>query len=183
MKDKLLKGDHVPFTQVANSVLSDSKLSFKAKGLWAYLYSKPEDWDFHGDRIALDTSDGRKVIYSALKELEETGYLTRERQADGRMDYTIRFKPVAQKGQEGTKEKPLARFGKEPKGATAPIDNNIDKKAKKTALEKGNAEKSVWPSDDLSTAERVARDLARERAKDALIEKGVLPPRKVIPTK
>ena len=38
---KLVK-QNVPFTMVANEVLKDPKLSFKAKGLYAYLFSKPD---------------------------------------------------------------------------------------------------------------------------------------------
>lgn len=83
------KKEKIPFTQVANSVLFDPNLSAKAKGLYAYLYAKPEGWDFAIDRIAKDFSDGRKGINSGLQELEAKGYLLREKQATGRVLYVL----------------------------------------------------------------------------------------------
>lgn len=84
------KKDKIPFTQVANCVLNDEKLSAKAKGLYAYLYSKPENWDFAIDRIAKDFSDGRASINAGLRELELNGYLTRQRQKTGRVIYLLK---------------------------------------------------------------------------------------------
>jgi hypothetical protein len=101
MKEKLTKED-VGFAQIKNDVLTDGNLSLKAKGLFAYLYSKPDDWDFSGDRMADENLDGRKSIYSALKELEKSGYLIRTKRPDGRVDYQISHskKPNVQKGQQ-----------------------------------------------------------------------------------
>lgn len=79
----------VPFTQVANVVLNDKNLSAKAKGLYAYLYSKPEGWNFAAERIAQDSTDGERGIRGGLIELEERGYLIREKQKTGRIVYTI----------------------------------------------------------------------------------------------
>jgi hypothetical protein len=112
MKQKLTKQD-TGFTQVKNEVLSDPRLSLKAKGLFALLYSKPDNWDFSGDRLTDETSDGRKAIYSALEELEVAGYLVRERNSSGKMDYYVCWDPTAQKGQEA--DEPNAQNGKEPK--------------------------------------------------------------------
>ena len=90
MQKTNFKKDKIPFTQVANEVLNDLKLSAKAKGLYAYLYSKPEGWDFAIDRIANDFVDGRKSINAGLHELEEQGYLLRERQPTGRVIYLLK---------------------------------------------------------------------------------------------
>lgn len=86
--------DKIPFTQVANGVLTDKRLSAKAKGLYAYLYSKPDGWDFAIDRISLEMADGRRSINEGLHELEQYGFLTRKRQADGRVIYMVHFPPV-----------------------------------------------------------------------------------------
>jgi len=84
------KKDKIPFTQVANDVLNDKRLSAKAKGLYAYLYSKPQGWDFAIDRIEKDFQDGRKSINAGLQELEKEGYLLRERQATGKVIYLLK---------------------------------------------------------------------------------------------
>ena len=69
----------VNFTQVSNVILNDKCLSAKAKGVYCYLFSKPDNWDFSSERIANEFSDGEKSIRSALKELEDAGYLERQK--------------------------------------------------------------------------------------------------------
>lgn len=106
MKEKLKK-EGVPFTQIANAVLNDQNLSWKAKGLFAYLYSKPEDWAFSGIRIALDSKDGKDGTYTGIKELEDAGYLVRGKTPSGRVEYCIFWsinpvnKPVRENPKQG----------------------------------------------------------------------------------
>lgn len=92
---------------VANGVLFDKNLSLKAKGLYAYLYSKPDGWDFSGDRIVQETKDKRVSVFNALKELEKAGYLKRTRMASGRMSYSVIYppEPVAENQHEPVAEK------------------------------------------------------------------------------
>ena len=66
-----------------NHILNDKNLSMKAKGLFGYIQSKPEDWDFSVQRIELQTKDGRDSISAGLKELEDIGYLKRVKYKDG----------------------------------------------------------------------------------------------------
>lgn len=94
-----LKKQKTGFTQVSNIVLVGNKISLKAKGLYAYLFSKPDGWDFSGDRIAKENKEGRKAIFSGLKELEKYGFIKRTRLLDGKMLYTLMVKPDAQNGQ------------------------------------------------------------------------------------
>jgi hypothetical protein len=114
MKEKLTK-ESTGYAQIKNEVLVDTKISLKAKGLFAYLYSKPDDWDFSGDRMAKENMEGRRAIYAALKELETEGYLSRTKKPDGKVVYHISFtkKPNVQNGQQA--KKPNARNSKEPK--------------------------------------------------------------------
>lgn len=108
--------EKIPFTQVANCVLFDPKLSAKAKGLYAYLYAKPDGWNFAIDRIAQEFVDGRKGINSGLRELEENGYLYREKQKTGRVLYILR----SQMPQMDIRlQKPDAPKGKVPKRQSA----------------------------------------------------------------
>ena len=125
------KKEKIPFTQVANDVLNDSNLSFKAKGLYAYIYSKPDGWDFSIDRIALDAKDARKAVNTGLQELETYGYLSRERQPDGRVIYRVFFPPLTQmpKRDIGTSD-PNVHFGKVPKRQSAKMDTVSNKDIK-----------------------------------------------------
>lgn len=97
-----LKKENVPFTQIANDVLSTRDLSFKAKGMYAYLFSKPDGWDFSGERIIKESKDGKDAVYSGLAELESVGYLIRKKLKTGRIDYFLKHSL----GQNPVPEKP-----------------------------------------------------------------------------
>lgn len=112
-----LQKQSINYTQVSNITLRDPQLTLKAKGLFSYLYSKPDNWDFNGDRICLESLDGRKSVYAGLKELENNGYIIRKKCPSGKMIYYIGIEPNAQKGQEGIE--PNAHFGKVPKRQSA----------------------------------------------------------------
>lgn len=95
------------FTVMSNYHLRDVELSLKAKGLLSLMLSLPEDWDYTTKGPACICKDGVDSITSALKELENHGYLTRQRTRyeNGRLGditYTIHEKPV---GQETGEEK------------------------------------------------------------------------------
>lgn len=67
------------YWQIPNEILNNPLLSLKAKGLWVYIQSKPEHWDFAATRMELDSKDWKKAIYAWLLELEETWLLNRNR--------------------------------------------------------------------------------------------------------
>lgn len=62
------------FVVIHKGVLEDTFLSFKAKGLWAYCMSRPDDWVFKVAHLINVSTDGKDAIYSALDELIERGY-------------------------------------------------------------------------------------------------------------
>ena len=124
MKQKLNK-QSVKFTQIKNEVLTDKNLSLKAKGLFAYLYSKPNNWDFSMYRIAGETKDGKEGIRTALLELEKNGYLTRKRLASGKMEYYITYEPSSENRQKPSSEK--ANKGKSQQGKIGTISNIVNK--------------------------------------------------------
>jgi len=79
------------FWVIPNHVLNDSKLSFKAKWLYGYIQSKPDDWDFSWDKIASFSSDWRSAVYSWLKELEEIWLLERIKQKNDKWQWEIDY--------------------------------------------------------------------------------------------
>lgn len=92
------------FTQVANIVIRDPALSWKAKGIYALLYSKPNGWQFSTKRIADEARDGYEGTLSGLQELEKAGYIQRRRHGDGRVEYHIVVTPQSGKPIEDTSE-------------------------------------------------------------------------------
>lgn len=126
------------FTQVSNNPLNDKRLSWKAKGVFAYLYSKPDDWDFSSDRIKKDSKDGRDALLSGLKELEEVGYLKRKKLPTGKVEYVLDYNPNTEKptlGQNPDPENPT--MGKSHSGKTRRISNteyNTNTKEEQTSV-------------------------------------------------
>jgi hypothetical protein len=111
-----IKKQKVPFTQVPNRLINHPDISWKAKGVYSYILSKPDGWDFSAKRICKDASDGYKGTISAIKELEDHGFIYREKHGDGRTTYHVLLavKPSGPKGDQGTKE-PSGPKGKLPK--------------------------------------------------------------------
>ena len=82
------------FTVIANSVFKDKRLSAKAKGILVEMLSLPENWDYTLKGLTTLFSDGIDSIRQGIKELEENGYIVRERKRDARgrlggMEYVI----------------------------------------------------------------------------------------------
>ena len=66
------------FTVLYNSMITDKRLSLKAKGLFAVMMSRPEGWEFSVSGLAAFTGVGKDAIRNTLMELEQVGYLIRE---------------------------------------------------------------------------------------------------------
>ena len=82
------------FTVIANCVFKDRTLSAKAKGLLVEMLSLPENWDYTLKGLTYLFTDGLDSIRQGIRELEEHGYIVRERKRDakgrlGGMEYVI----------------------------------------------------------------------------------------------
>ena len=66
------------FTIISNTGMKDDRLSFKAKGLLAYMLTLPDDWVFYESEIAKHSTDGKQAVRTGLKELQSAGYLVKE---------------------------------------------------------------------------------------------------------
>lgn len=74
----VLKKYKVNFTQVPNEVLENPNLSLKAKGLYAYLFSKPDGWQFFISVLAKDLQESHPQVRKIVKELIDNGYIIRK---------------------------------------------------------------------------------------------------------
>lgn len=66
------------FVMLDKGFLEDNHLSFKAKGILAYLLSKPDDWKVIIKDLINHSSDGKGSIYNGLNELKKYGYYKKE---------------------------------------------------------------------------------------------------------
>ncbi len=67
------------YTVMSNYHLRDTSLSLKAKGLLSLMLSLPENWDYTTKGLASICKDGIDSICSTVNELENAGYVTRNR--------------------------------------------------------------------------------------------------------
>lgn len=82
------------FATVPNEILNNPELSLAAKGLYAYIQSKSDGWHFSIERMRFQLKEGKTAIQSAVKELEDAGYLIRKPNRDklgrfGGYDYIL----------------------------------------------------------------------------------------------
>ena len=87
------------YTVMSNHHLRNTELSLKAKGLLSLMLSLPDDWDYTTKGLARICKDGVDSICAAVRELEEHGYVIRERirGANGQLgsiEYTILEQPA-----------------------------------------------------------------------------------------
>jgi hypothetical protein len=69
---------------ISKAFLSDTRLSFREKGVLAYLLSKPDDWQVIELDLIRQGTDGREAIRSGMRELTDAGYVRRYRRINRR---------------------------------------------------------------------------------------------------
>src|SRR5690625_2893052 len=65
------------FVVMDKTFLHDTSLSWKAKGIMAYMLSKPDNWTFYIEELIKNSTDGKASFRSGFKELQDQGYVKR----------------------------------------------------------------------------------------------------------
>ncbi len=175
-----------PYAQVARAALEDDRIGWKAKGLLAYLLSRPNDWEVYTAQLVKVGPDGRDATKAALRELIEAGYVVRqELRARGRFSgyvYLVHEAPVdvAPAASTGDGKAVAGETGDGKTGAGKPPTT------KKDSTQKDETKKDSHSGEDAAgvldaegkgeeEAERqaAARASARQAAKDAPSEEAV----------
>ncbi len=99
------------YTTMCNIPLREKNLSLKAKGLLAMCLSLPDDWGYSVNGLAAISKEGKSGILTALRELEDAGYVTRNqtRLPNGRLgtsEYVIREQKISPMTDKPLAEKP-----------------------------------------------------------------------------
>lgn len=100
------------YTVMANHHLRNTELSLKAKGLLSLMLSLPEEWDYTTKGLARICKDGVDSICAGVRELEDHGYVVRERIRNlngqlGAIEYTILEQPQEPKREKPERENPV----------------------------------------------------------------------------
>ncbi|MGL5963779.1 MAG: hypothetical protein ACRCZ2_05220 [Fusobacteriaceae bacterium] len=101
------------FAQTPNELLNDPIISLKAKGLYGYMQSKPEDWDFSINGLAHELMEGAKAIRAGIKELEIAGWLTRDnyQNSKGQWECDYELQIIKVENNQPLSSKPHSLFG------------------------------------------------------------------------
>lgn len=75
---RLIKRTNDNYTNISNILARDKRLTWKARGIFLYMWSQADNWQFYVREIASHAVDGERALTSGLKELEEYGYLIRK---------------------------------------------------------------------------------------------------------
>lgn len=102
------------FTIMSNYHLQDKNLSLKARGLLSTMLSLPENWDYSINGLVAILKESKKAVQSAIKELEECGYISRTRYQDERGCFAYKYEVFM----IPKKEQPQPHFGCTDEGCT-----------------------------------------------------------------
>ena len=122
---RIEKNSKNPYTMINNNLLHDEHLSWKAKGILAYLLSLPDDWKVYESELVKHSSDGIDSLRSGITELIENGYIdrTRFRNEKGHLKgYTYSIHEVSTKS--GLSKVGLSKNGKTKNGLSKVGESN-----------------------------------------------------------
>ena len=77
------------YVKIPNDLVDDPTISWKAKGLFCHMASKPDNWNFTVRSLASQFPDGKSAIFAALDELKERGWITFTKRANGQGKYKL----------------------------------------------------------------------------------------------
>ncbi|MET8808439.1 hypothetical protein [Streptomyces sp. NPDC004546] len=125
------------FTQIANGLFRNSRLSFKAKGPFGLISTHRDGWRMTVTDLARRGRDGEAAVKSGLKELRKPGFLLRERERNpdgtlGQAAYVITDLPSLR----SSRSQPMSGF--------PPVDNptSVHRPPKNTIVKKTNKQKT-----------------------------------------
>ena len=70
------------YSVISNHCHRNQSLSAKAKGIFAYIMTLPDDWKLYQTELATHFSDGKDSIRAGIQELIKAGYMTQTRVQD-----------------------------------------------------------------------------------------------------
>lgn len=134
------------YTVMSNYHLQDRELSLKAKGLLSQMLSLPPEWDYTVSGLVAINSEKKVAITSALKELQEHGYLIVTKKLpneteSGRIEYIYDiFEQKQTTEKQGTENQGLEFQGVE----NQPQLNTEEKRTKKESTYKKSTDYRVF---------------------------------------
>jgi hypothetical protein len=139
---RIVKDKENPFVMMDRRVLENLQMSWKAKGLLAYLLSRPDNWEINMGDLVNRSTDGEHSTRGALDELLIAGHVVRDIERDDQKRF-VRFvfkvyekpvdaelrtlpksrKPVGENQEMAVEEPPAEPFGDFPQMGFPQVEN------------------------------------------------------------
>ena len=120
------------FTIIPNDIIRNKSLSDRARFLFCYMASMPDEWKFYQGVMAKELGYTKDTLRKYIEELLQTGYLNREqRRETGKFDsydYTLNYSPCMEKA-----DTVKTRYGKIPTREKSSLINK-DLEQRKTII-------------------------------------------------
>jgi hypothetical protein len=141
------------FTIIPNDIIRNKDLSDRARFIFCYMASMPDDWKFYQGVMAKELGYTKDTLRKYIEELLETGYLDREQRREvGKFDsydYTLNFSPCTKKA-----DTVKVRDGKKPTREKSSLINK-DLEQRKTII---NIDLDKEFENEFSTFEKITID-------------------------
>jgi hypothetical protein len=141
------------FTIIPNDIIRNKSLSDRARFIFCYMASMPDDWKFYQGVMAKELGYTKDTLRKYIEELLETGYLDREQRREvGKFDsydYTLNFSPCTKKA-----DTVKVRDGKKPIREKSSLINK-DLEQRKTII---NIDLDKEFENEFSTFEKITID-------------------------
>jgi len=141
------------FTIIPNDIIRNKSLSDRARFIFCYMASMPDDWKFYQGVMAKELGYTKDTLRKYIEELLETGYLDREQRREvGKFDsydYTLNFSPCTKKA-----DTVKVRNGKKPTREKSSLINK-DLEQRKTII---NIDLDKDFENEFSTFEKITID-------------------------
>jgi hypothetical protein len=166
-----LKSD---FTMVSNEVVQDSNLSDRARFIYCYMASMPDNWVFYQANLAKSLGYSRETLQKYMNELLKAGVLTRKQEKNGTKFANYTYELMAYKKQEPkfsvTEKSRNGNFPQREFSATEKLGTN-----KETLKQRNIKDKETVKT---NTAQSQAIDASQSQALDDIAQPETVKPSK-----
>lgn len=138
------------YTVFANQIFEDENLSLKAKGLFGYMWTKSDDWNFYVTELVKHSKCGRDQVMNALDELEINGYLLRSRNRNSLGQLTSKSTWLLSDTPKKSWIEQKNKKAKSKKTVNKSVDNYSKPKSENPTLEKPKLENPTLPNTNIT---------------------------------
>ncbi|MCL1934865.1 MAG: helix-turn-helix domain-containing protein [Defluviitaleaceae bacterium] len=164
------------YTVVTNDILRDKRLTDSATILLIRMLSLPEEWDYTQAGLSITFGTGAKAVASAIKVLEETGYLlrTQTRSEGGRYsksEYLVFEKSkTLEEIEEIQQKKVQIKQPKQKKQSKQETVKQKQNKNQKSDIQKSDIQKSDIQKSDIQKSDIQKSDIQKSDIQNKYIQ-------------